>query len=187
MSPSCRCCDQLALVDLEVHGAEPGAQQCERVLGADVVLRFARAHVALVHDPLDDLQDRRRVRTAVGLAVAERADRERHRRMRPLRGAALIAVRDGVAGADVREELRGVERQRRLGEGAADVDAGVVIGAADSRCRRASRCRRKPAGSAPWRGSRCASPRSGRAAPGAGGGAGSAAPPPRRTGAPARP
>ena len=69
---------------------------------------------------------------AGGLAVAERADRQRHRRVGPLGGAALVAVGDGVAGADVREELERVVRRRRLGERAADVDAGVVIGAADA-------------------------------------------------------
>ncbi len=91
--------DQPALVDLEVHRGQPGAQQRQRVLRAEVALRLAGADVALAHHALDDLEHRGRVGSARRLAVTERADRERHRRVGPLGGAALVAVRHGCVAA----------------------------------------------------------------------------------------
>ena len=71
------------------------------------------------------------IRTGRRLAVTERPDGQRHRRVGPLGGAALLPVCGGSPGADVGEELpRGVGA-RRLGERAADVDSGVVIGPSD--------------------------------------------------------
>ena len=83
-------------------------------------------------------------RSALG-AGAQRPDGQRHRGVRPLGGAALLAVGGGAAGADVAQELLRRRGGRRLGERPPDVDAGVVVGAADRRCRRGSRCRRTPA------------------------------------------
>ena len=68
---------------------------------------------------------------SVAAAGAERADRERHRRVRPLRGAALLPVRGRASGADVREELLRGGGARGLGERPADIDSGVVIGPSD--------------------------------------------------------
>src|SRR5207244_5981016 len=53
------------------------------------------------------------------------------RRVRPLRGASLRAPRLGAAGGDVVEKRFRRRRGRGLRPGAADVDAGVVVRAAD--------------------------------------------------------
>ena len=63
----------------------------------------------------------------------ERARGQGDRRVRPLRGAALLAVRGDAAGAHVREELGGRRGGGRGGEGAPDVNA--------RRDRRSRRCR----------------------------------------------
>ncbi len=84
-----------------------------------------------LEDPLDDFQDSFGVGLPIDLAIPEGADRERHCGVGPLCRTPLIAVRNGIAGADVREELGPRRRRRRLGEGAADVDSGVIVGAAD--------------------------------------------------------
>jgi hypothetical protein len=52
--------------------------------------------------------------------------------VRPLGGAALLATRLGVAAEQVAQKLFRRGSGRRLGEGAADVDAGMVVGAADA-------------------------------------------------------
>ena len=122
---------QLALVDLQIHRLEPRAQQRERVVGPEIPLRGALPNAALAHHALDDLENRARVGPPIALAVAERSDRKRHRGVRPLRGAALVAVGDRVAGSDVSEELGRSGGSRRLGEGAPDVDPGVVVGPTD--------------------------------------------------------
>ena len=51
--------------------------------------------------------------------------------MRPLLGAALLAAGGDAAGADVFEEVRRGRGGGRAGERPADVDAGVVVAAAD--------------------------------------------------------
>ena len=85
-----------------------------------------------MHHALDDLQHRSRIWTVLLLTVPERPDRQRHGSVRPLSRAALITVGDGVAGADLGQELNLVgEPRRRLGEGTTNVDAGVVVGTAD--------------------------------------------------------
>ena len=89
------------------------------------------AHVALGHQALDHAQHGARVERGAGGAVPVRADGERHRGVRPLRGAALLAARVGAAGAQVVEVLRPRRRDRRLGERAPDVDARVVVAAGD--------------------------------------------------------
>ena len=91
-----------------------------------------------------------------------------------------------AARADVREELRGRRGRRRLGPRAADVDAGVVVGAADAGAAVRVDVDRRRHVELAARASRCASPRSGTAARAGGGGAAAAAPRRRRTGAPAR-
>ena len=72
------------------------------------------------------------VRRRVALAGAERADRDRHRRVRPLGRRALVAARARAPRAQVREELLRRGGGGGLGPGAADVDAGMVVGAADA-------------------------------------------------------
>ena len=52
--------------------------------------------------------------------------------MRPLGGAALLAAGEGLAAAQVLQKLFRRGGGRRLGEGAADVHAGMVVGAADA-------------------------------------------------------
>ena len=123
--------DEPALVDLQVHRPEPGAEQRERVPRPEVTLRLARADVALAHHALDDLDHRERVWAVLLLAVSERPDRERHRRVCPLGRAALVTVGDCATGADLGQEINRVAGFGRFRESATDVDSGVVVGAAD--------------------------------------------------------
>ena len=73
--------------------------------GPEIVCTAPERTSALAQDPLDDPQHSLGVGLPIGLADPERSDRERHRGVSPLRGAALIAVRHGIAGTDVGEEL----------------------------------------------------------------------------------
>ena len=52
--------------------------------------------------------------------------------MGPLRRAALLAARERFAGTHLREEVPGIGGAGRFRPGAADVDAGVVVAAADA-------------------------------------------------------
>ena len=124
---------QLVLVDVEIHRDQPRPQQRERIACLQVGSVRAVPGIALGHHPLDDLQDRCWIGAhwSVAAAGAERADRERHRCVRPLRGAALLPVRGRATGADVREELVRGGGARGLGERPADIDSGVVIGPSD--------------------------------------------------------
>jgi hypothetical protein len=79
------------------------------------------------------------------VAAAVGAQGDRHRGVRPLGRRALLAVCVDAAGAQVVEELARRARRGRLGPGAADVDAGVVVGAADAGARRGCRRRRRRA------------------------------------------
>ena len=64
--------------------------------------------------------------------IAQRPRRQGHRCVCPLCRAALFAVGFGVAALQVGEKLFRRLRGRHLGEGAADVDAGMVVGTADA-------------------------------------------------------
>ena len=93
----------------------------------------AGARVAVGHHALDHPQHDARVGRRAGAAAAEHAHGDRHRGVRPLGGRALGAVRLDAARAQVGEELGRASRRRgACGPGAADVDAGVVVGAADA-------------------------------------------------------
>ena len=70
--------------------------------------------------------------TGAALAAPQRAHGERHRAVRPLGRAALLAARGRAAGAHVAEQLVPGVGDRRLGERPPDVDAGVVVGAGDA-------------------------------------------------------
>ena len=102
---------QLGLAHPQVDRVQPGAQQRARVLRAEVAPDRPDAGVALDHHALDHPQHRGGIGRVGGIAAAQRADRERHRGVRPLGGRALLAVRADAAGADVGEELA---RRRRL-------------------------------------------------------------------------
>ncbi len=120
---------QLILTDVEVHRSEPGAQQRPAILRSEVRSDLAVADVALAHDPLDDRQHGAGVWRLSGVVgVAEAADGQRHRRVRPLGGAALGTVGLGPSGTHVVQELARTGGPRGLGERASDVDSGVVIG-----------------------------------------------------------
>ena len=124
--------DQVAVRQVQLDRREPGAQQRAGVFGAEVGGRAAATGVGVGHHPLDHLEDGGRVGLgAVLRAATERADGKRHRVVRPARRAALVAARLHAAGADVREELLRRGGPRSLGERAADVDPGVVVGPAD--------------------------------------------------------
>ena len=130
-SSACISVEQLARRQVEVDRREPRAQQRAAVVGADVGGQRAAAGVALRHDPLDHPQHDRGVgRRALAAAVGAQGDR--HRGVRPLGGRALLAVGVDAAGAQVVEELARRARRGRLGPRAADVDPGVVVGAADA-------------------------------------------------------
>ena len=83
--------------------------------GTEVRADRAGAGVALGHHALDHPQDGARVGRGVAAAAAERADGEGHRGVRPLRGAALLAVRVDVARRGRGRGTRaGVGGERRL-------------------------------------------------------------------------
>ncbi len=111
---------------------EPGAQQRAGVARLEIGAHRAAARVALAHDPLDHPQDGRRVEAILVAVAVQRADGQRHRGVRPLCRAALVARRVGAARADVRQELLRRFGARRLGPRAADVDPCVVIRATDA-------------------------------------------------------
>ncbi len=126
---------QLVLVEAQVDRGHPGAQQGAGVLGAEAGAGRAGPRVALAHEPLHHLEDglgARLGRRGAGRAVAEGARGEAHRRVRPLRRAALLAASAGVAEHDVVEEPAPAVGLRGLGERAPDVDAGMVVRAADA-------------------------------------------------------
>ena len=122
--------DQPPLVDPQLHRLQPGAKQRDRVVGPEVGAGGTVADVSLREHAFGDPQHGRRIGPR-GAVAAQRPDRQRHRRVGPLRGAALVPVGSGVAGPDVREELGGGGGGGRLGERPPDVDSGVVIGPAD--------------------------------------------------------
>src|SRR5919197_6669333 len=124
--------EQLALVERKADGVQPRAQEPARVLGPEVRADRAAPGVALAHDALDHGEDRARVWPRLAVAAPERAHGERHRRVRPLGRAALVAVRGRAAGADVGQELLRSLGLGRLGERPPDVDAGVVVGPPDA-------------------------------------------------------
>jgi hypothetical protein len=124
--------EQLALVETQLDRLEPGVQQRAGVVGAEVGADRAAARVGLGHEALDHGEDRRGVAGLLAAAAPQRADCQRHRGVRPLRGAALLAARGRLAGADVSEVLVPGVRARRLGERAPDVDSRVVVRAADA-------------------------------------------------------
>ena len=67
-----------------------------------------------------------------GVGQDEGAGRQRHRRVRPLGGAALLAAGLDFAGAQVAQKLFRRGGRWRLGEGAAYVHAGVIVRTADA-------------------------------------------------------
>ena len=125
--------DQLTLREVKLDGAQPRPQQRARVVRAEAGAGVARARVALLHQPLDHREDRAGVGGGAGrLAAAERAGGERHRGVRPLRRAAVLAEWRGVTGPDLIEVVAPGRALLRLRERAADVDAGVIVRAADA-------------------------------------------------------
>ena len=126
--------EQVAAAGFDPDPGEPGLEQAAGVLGADVGGDLALAGAALGDHPFGHLEDGGRVGGGARggpLGVVEGAGGERHRGVRPLRGRTLFAPRLGVAVAQMGEKLFRRGGGRHLGPGAADVDAGVVVGAAD--------------------------------------------------------
>ena len=133
--------DQL-LPTREVHRGQPGAEQGLGVLRPEVEAVGAAAGASLAHHPLGDPQNGTGVRRAARPVLRRLAARRRHadcegphserdRRVRPLGGAALLPDCGRVAAAHQAQKLFRRRGEGRLGERPADVDAGVVIGAAD--------------------------------------------------------
>ncbi len=130
------CSPAVGIEVVELDGAQPCAQQAAGVLGGSVASRRPRrrAGVGVAQQALTIAITRAGpgARVRAGDAAPERASGQRDRGVRPLRCAALGAARDHLARAHVREELRGRARRRGFGVGAADVDARVVVAAADA-------------------------------------------------------
>ena len=119
--------EQDPLVGVELDGLEPRAQHRAGVARPEV----AALRLVLGHDPLDHPHDRAGVGRRVVVVAPERAHGERHRGVRPLGSRALVAEGADAAGSHVGEELRRRRGVRGLGPRAADVDARVVVRAAD--------------------------------------------------------
>ena len=125
--------DQLGPAEVpQVDGGQPRPQQGARVARLEVGADRARARVALGHDALDHAQDGGRVGRGVVVAGAERPDGERHRGVHPLGRRALLAARRDPARAHLGQERLRRRRLRGLRPGAPDVDAGMVVRAADA-------------------------------------------------------
>ena len=108
--------EQVALAHAQVHCVEPRAQQGLGVLRTEVATDRAAAGVALRHHALDHPQHGCRIGSGVVGPAPQRADRQGHRRVRPLGRRALLAVRAHAPAADVGEELL----DRRPASGVAD-------------------------------------------------------------------
>ena len=145
--------DQLAPANVEPDPVEPSLEQRPRVLGTDISSNLPLTGSPLPDHPFGHLQDGGRIwsrarrdgrgplagpsplLSAEGPPPVPHRESPRsqsHRRMRPLGGAALFPLRFGVAALQVGEKLFRRRGRGRLGEGAADVDAGVVVGTADA-------------------------------------------------------
>ena len=130
--------DHAARVEVvQVDRCEPGAQEAARVLGAHLAGARSVARVSLAQQALHQAHHAARIRRrCVGAALApvvlERAQGERDRRVRPLRGASLRAARAHTSSLHVTQELLWSGCRRGLCPGAPDVNARVVVAAADA-------------------------------------------------------
>ena len=128
--------DQAALVEVvELDRRQPRAQQAARIRWCDVGACGSLPGVALAQHPLHHCHHTPGVgglRIAFAVPATERARRQRDRRVGPLRGTALFASGRHTSHAHVHQELLWGRGGRRLGPGASDVDAGVIVAAADA-------------------------------------------------------
>jgi hypothetical protein len=147
--------DQVPPAKVEPNSVQPGLQQRPSVLRPHISSNLPLPGSPLPDHPFGHLQDSGRIRTgnsargdggealagpspllsAEGLPSVphhKRPRRQRHRGMRPLSGAALFPLRFGVAPQHVGKKLFRRRGRGHLGEGAADVDAGMVVGTADA-------------------------------------------------------
>ena len=128
---------KLALIEMvELDRAQPRAQQAARVVGADVAADGPAASVALAQQSTDHPHDARRVRPfatlLAGTLAGERTGGQRDRRVGPLGGTALHAASEHVAAAHVLEKVARCARGRGFAECPPDVNAGVIVAAADA-------------------------------------------------------
>ena len=126
--------EQVALAHAQVDRVEPRAQQGLGVLGTEVAADRAAAGVALRHHALDHPQDRRRVRCGVVAIAAARArgSPAPSRRAPTWRPSPARRARSTRPARTCARNSAGVAASRRLRPGAADVDARVVVAAADA-------------------------------------------------------
>src|SRR4029079_13051182 len=111
---------------------DPGREERPRIGRAEVAAPAA-ALATLADDAAEEAEHGPRMRRLLSpRRRRQRPSRDRDRRMGPLRSAALLAARLDGAGAQVGEELAGIGTRRGRGPRSADVDAGVVVGAADA-------------------------------------------------------
>jgi len=126
--------DQLAAAQLDADRAQPGVEQSAGVVGTDIGGNRPLAGGALADHPLGDLQHRGRIGRPIagGRRIErQRSGRQRHCRVRPLGGTALLAAGGRLAATHAREKLFRRGGGRHLGVGAADVHAGVIVRATD--------------------------------------------------------
>ena len=120
----------------EPDAPQPGLEQAAGVLGTDVGGDLALAGGALADRPLGDLQHGRRI--GGGAVLAGSPSRARARVASAIAACAHLAAlpcsppASRRAAAQVAQKLFRRGGRGRLGEGAADVHAGVVVGAADA-------------------------------------------------------
>ena len=174
--------DQVGARELVEANRPSQARSSARASAGRAAAARALAAVALAEHALGDLEHPHGVELGSLAVEPERPHGQRHRRVRPLLGAALLAARLDAAGPDVFEELRRRRRRRPARERPPDVDPGVVVAAADGDAALRLHIDRGWHVQLRARASRCASPRSGRALPGGGGGGCAAARRPSRTG-----
>ena len=168
------------LAGVQLHRSQPGLQQSPGIAGSEVTGLRTGSQLALSEHPFDDPEDRLGVRPAGRGWLAERPDGQGDGGVGPFGGASLIAVRGGLPGLDIGQELLRPGGDRRLGVGPADVDACVVVAAADRRSPMCLDVQERGPVQLLGAESRCGSPRWGTAGPGAGGAGRSGEHPPHR-------
>ena len=116
----------------QLDRGEPGAQQRARVAGAEVGAALRLGGVALAHHALDDLEHRARV--GRGWRLSPRPSARIASAIAACAHFAALPCAPCAIARPARMWARnssGVAAARGLGEGPADVDSGVVVGAAD--------------------------------------------------------
>ena len=147
--------DQLPPPKIQPHSVQPSLQQSPSILRPNISSNLPLPGSSLPNHPFGHLQHSGRIRTSnsargeggdplpgpspllsgegvPSLPHHKRSRRQSHSRMSPLSSAALFPMRFNVPVAHMPKKLFRRRGRGRLGEGAADVDAGMVVGTADA-------------------------------------------------------